>query len=228
MHLFTFRSVQHAKGWEKSTKKSQTFVLWDTIHRWITFVRMSTIWRETVITGCWPYLCKGERSSVSWPGSLVFGITPMMVLFTEVPFNKRLFTSCMFRGVVTLIRTVEPGNSTPSWVRSRGRRLGIWIPVLLDIVRLQRNRWREVFRAFEQQRYRLLLDSCHNKELRCPSKDNLVKRRLGKRANVCCCIKVFFWVANFLIDTQTLNVSISLLCQHWIYKYPHKVYIAEF
>ena len=39
MHRFTFRSVYD--------KKSQKYVLWDTIHRSITFVRMSTIWRDT-------------------------------------------------------------------------------------------------------------------------------------------------------------------------------------
>ena len=32
-----------------STKKSLKTVLWDTTHRWITFVRMSAIWRDTAL-----------------------------------------------------------------------------------------------------------------------------------------------------------------------------------
>lgn len=71
------------------------------------------------------YLCSVGRSSASCSGSLVFGITPIMVLFSEVPFNSRWLTKCMFRGESTLNLTVEPGRSTPSWVRSKGRRLGI-------------------------------------------------------------------------------------------------------
>ena len=39
MHWLTFRSVEH--------EKSQTIVLWDTIHRLITFVRMTTASRDT-------------------------------------------------------------------------------------------------------------------------------------------------------------------------------------
>ena len=70
-------------------------------------------------------LCRDGRFSVSFSGSLVLGITPMMVLFNEVPFNNLLFTSCMFPGVSTLIRIVEPGKSTPSWVNSNGKRVGI-------------------------------------------------------------------------------------------------------
>ena len=167
-----------------------------------------------VITG-WPYLCKGERSSVSWSGSLVFGITPMMVLFNEVPFNKRLLTSCMFRGVLTLIRTVEPGNSTPSWVKSRGRRLGIWIP-LLDIIGLQTNRWRELFKAYLNQRCRTSAwHSSHNKELRCLSKDTLFKRRQGKRATFFVFTEAYFfyWLLFTVnIDTQPIYESVSLLC----------------
>lgn len=58
----------------------------------------------------------------------------MIVLFSEVPFSSLLFTNCMFLAVSTLILMVEPGNSTPSWVHSRGSRLGIWIPLLDDIV----------------------------------------------------------------------------------------------
>ena len=37
MHWFTFRS------------ESMNIVLWDTIHRWITFVRVSTIWRDIAL-----------------------------------------------------------------------------------------------------------------------------------------------------------------------------------
>lgn len=73
------------------------------------------------------YLCNVGRSSVSCSGSLVLGITPMMVLFSEVPFSSRSRTRCMFRGESTLNLTVEPGRRTPSWVSSNGRRLGIWI-----------------------------------------------------------------------------------------------------
>lgn len=80
------------------------------------------------------YLCKAGRSSVSCSGSLVLGITPMMVLFNEVPFSSRCFTRCIFRGESTLTLTVEPGRSTPSWVSSSGRRLGILIPPPEDIV----------------------------------------------------------------------------------------------
>ena len=71
------------------------------------------------------YPCKVGRGSLSCSGSLVFGITPMIVLFNEVPFSSLLLTSCMFLGVSTLILIVEPGKSTPSWVSKRGRRLGI-------------------------------------------------------------------------------------------------------
>lgn len=51
----------------------------------------------------------------------------MMVLRSEVPFRSRLRTSCMLRGESTLVRMVEPGSRTPSWVSSSGRRLGIWM-----------------------------------------------------------------------------------------------------
>lgn len=74
------------------------------------------------------YWWSGGSGSESCSGSLVLGITPMMVLFREVPFSSRWPTSCMFRGESTLNRTVEPGRSTPSWVSSSGRRFGIWIP----------------------------------------------------------------------------------------------------
>lgn len=57
----------------------------------------------------------------------MLGMTPMMVLLSEVPFRSRLRTSCMLRGESTLVRMVEPGSSTPSWVSSSGRRLGIWM-----------------------------------------------------------------------------------------------------
>ncbi len=80
------------------------------------------------------HLCKDGSSSLSCSGSLVLGITPMMVLFSEVPFSSLLLTNCMFLAVSTLILIVEPGNSTPSWVHSKGSRLGIWIPLLDDIL----------------------------------------------------------------------------------------------
>lgn len=80
------------------------------------------------------HLCKDGSSSLSCSGSLVLGITPMMVLFSEVPFRSLLLTNCMFLAVSTLILMVEPGNSTPSWVHSKGSRLGIWIPLLDDIL----------------------------------------------------------------------------------------------
>lgn len=80
------------------------------------------------------HLCKDGSSSLSCSGSLVLGTIPMMVLFSEVPFSSLLFTNCMFLAVSTLILMVEPGNSTPSWVHSKGSRVGIWIPLLDDIV----------------------------------------------------------------------------------------------
>lgn len=73
------------------------------------------------------HLCREGRSSQSEVGSLVLGMTPMMVLLSEVPFRSRLRTSCMLRGESTLVRMVEPGSRTPSWVSSSGRRLGIWM-----------------------------------------------------------------------------------------------------
>lgn len=73
------------------------------------------------------YLCKAGSSSVCCSGSRL-GITPMMVLFSEVPLSSRCRTSCMFRGESTLKRPVEPGRRTPSWVSSSGRRPGIRIP----------------------------------------------------------------------------------------------------
>lgn len=60
------------------------------------------------------HLCKDGSSSLSCSGSLVLGIIPMMVLFSEVPFSSLLFTNCMFLAVSTPILMVEPGNSTPS------------------------------------------------------------------------------------------------------------------
>lgn len=59
-------------------------------------------------------LCKEGSSSLSCSGSLVLGITPMMVLFSEVPFSTLLLTSCMFLAESTLILIVEPGKTTPS------------------------------------------------------------------------------------------------------------------
>ncbi|TNN71109.1 hypothetical protein EYF80_018629 [Liparis tanakae] len=53
----------------------------------------------------------------------------------DVPFSSRWLTRCMFRGESTLNLTVEPGRSTPSWVSSSGRRLGIWIPSPGAIIR---------------------------------------------------------------------------------------------
>lgn len=73
------------------------------------------------------YLCNVGRSSALRSGSLVLGITPMIVLLSDVPFNSRWLT-CMFRGESTLKRMVEPGRRTSSWVSSSGRRLGILIP----------------------------------------------------------------------------------------------------
>lgn len=86
------------------------------------------------MTKCY-YLCNVGRSSVSCSGSLVLGITPMMVLFSEVPLSSRWLTRCMFRGESTLNLTVEPGRSTPSCDSSSGRRLGILIPPSEVIVR---------------------------------------------------------------------------------------------
>ena len=50
MYWFTFRSVEH--------EKSRTVVLCDTIHKLITFVRMTTTWHDTGLgndTGLSPY-----------------------------------------------------------------------------------------------------------------------------------------------------------------------------
>lgn len=68
------------------------------------------------------------------------GMTPMIVLRSEVPFSSRLRTSCMLRGESTLVRMVEPGSRTPSWVSSSGRRLGIWIalPAAMAVSPLRR------------------------------------------------------------------------------------------
>lgn len=54
-------------------------------------------------------------------------MTPRMVLCNDVPLSKRLRTSCKLRAVSTLVRIVEPGSNTLSWVNSSGRRLGIWM-----------------------------------------------------------------------------------------------------
>ncbi len=93
------------------------------------------------------HLCKDGSSSLSCSGSLVLGITPMMVLFSEVPFSSLLLTNCMFLAVSTLILMVEPGNSTPSWVHNKGSRLGIWIPLLDDILQGKRLKFKTTNRS---------------------------------------------------------------------------------
>lgn len=80
------------------------------------------------------YLCSGGRSCASLAGSGVLGITPRMVLCSEVPLSRRLRTSCRLRAESTLVRMVEPGRSTPSLVSSSGRRLGIWMGLTDDMV----------------------------------------------------------------------------------------------
>lgn len=95
----------------------------------ITKPQMIQVLSVTAVTqGSVCYLCSVGSGSESCSGSLVLGITPMMVLFREVPRSSRWLTSCMFRGESTLKRTVEPGSSTPSWLSSSGRRFGICIP----------------------------------------------------------------------------------------------------
>lgn len=79
-----------------------------------------------------PDLWSGGRASRSLSGSFVSGITPRMVLLSDVPFSSRLRTSCMFPGESTLARMVEPGSSTASGVNSSGRRVGIWIALPED------------------------------------------------------------------------------------------------
>lgn len=78
------------------------------------------------------HLWSGGSASRSLAGSLVSGMTPMMVLLSDVPFSRRLRTSCMFPGESTLARMVEPGSSTASGVSSSGRRLGIWMALPPD------------------------------------------------------------------------------------------------
>lgn len=84
-------------------------------------------------SGCPAYLCKGGRSCTSLAGSGVLGMTPRMVLCNDVPLSRRLRTSCKLRAVSTLVRMVEPGSNTPSWVSSSGRRLGIWMGLTDDM-----------------------------------------------------------------------------------------------
>lgn len=70
---------------------------------------------------------------MSLAGSGVLGMTPRMVLCNDVPLSKRLRTSCKLRAVSTLVRIVEPGSNTLSWVNSSGRRLGIWMGLTEDM-----------------------------------------------------------------------------------------------
>lgn len=79
-----------------------------------------------------PDLWSGGSASRSLAGSFVSGMTPRMVLLSDVPFSSRLRTSCMFRGESTLARMVEPGSSTASGVSSSGRRVGIWMALPED------------------------------------------------------------------------------------------------
>ena len=79
------------------------------------------------------YLCSGGRSCASLAGSGVLGMTPKMVLCSDVPLSSRLRTSCRLRAESTLVRMVEPGSNTPSCVSSSGRRLGIWMGLTDDI-----------------------------------------------------------------------------------------------